>query len=285
MKNQLFALGLLVATISFTTMGYSENVVSLHPTTDITAAAVGTQVKIDLRIKGGKDVAGYSPLIAFNSTVLKFIDVTSGGYLPTGGLWIAPQLKDDGSYEVRLTTADVTTSGTSVDFPPLLEAPGVPVETITVDNLLFEVPEVPPEFASPGAAYWAFSFSASSPLGADTNPIPADGDGTLATFTFEVVAAKPAIIALLAVNLSDPYDAPLVETLEGDSTITVIAVEASGALSVDVNADGKVNILDLVSVAGKFGQPITDENKAADVNADGKINILDLVLIAQHFGN
>ena len=50
------------------------------------------------------------------------------------------------------------------------------------------------------------------------------------------------------------------------------------AASVDLNADGVVNILDLVLVAGQIGQPATDN--IADVNADGVVNILDLVLVA-----
>ena len=49
----------------------------------------------------------------------------------------------------------------------------------------------------------------------------------------------------------------------------------------DVNADGTVNILDLVFVASRFGQI----DPSADVNADGTVNILDLTLIAQNFGN
>ena len=49
----------------------------------------------------------------------------------------------------------------------------------------------------------------------------------------------------------------------------------------DINADGTVNILDLVFVASHFGQ--TDPK--ADVNDDGTVNILDLTLIVQNFGN
>lgn len=49
----------------------------------------------------------------------------------------------------------------------------------------------------------------------------------------------------------------------------------------DVNADGVVNILDLVSVAAAFG----GTDPAADVNADGRVDILDLTLIAQNFSN
>lgn len=49
----------------------------------------------------------------------------------------------------------------------------------------------------------------------------------------------------------------------------------------DVNADGVVNILDLVFVAARFGEV----DPKADVNGDGTVNILDLTLVAQNFGN
>lgn len=49
------------------------------------------------------------------------------------------------------------------------------------------------------------------------------------------------------------------------------------AASVDVNGDGVVNILDLVSVSSNFGQ--TGQN-TADVNGDGIVNIVDLVKVA-----
>ena len=50
----------------------------------------------------------------------------------------------------------------------------------------------------------------------------------------------------------------------------------------DVNADGVVNIFDLVRVAGHFGQAGDD---STDVNGDGVVNIFDLVLVAGAFGN
>ena len=52
-------------------------------------------------------------------------------------------------------------------------------------------------------------------------------------------------------------------------------------LSEDLNKDGVVNIIDLVSVASNFGK--TGENDA-DVNTDGVVNIQDLVLVASNFG-
>lgn len=283
MKNQFFALLAAVVALGFTTTAYSETVVSLQPTTDITAVSVGDQVTIDIKITDGTGVAGYGPLLAFDSTALKYIGAMRGDYLPTGGIWMSPELNDDGSYEVILTVGDTTMSGKSVQFPPAEVAPEPALE-ISIDDVWFEIPELPPDSELPKGEYRAFSILASSPLGADTKPVPVDGDGTLATLTFEVIEAKPAAITLLDINLSDTDDVPLESTLQ-NSLITVNAADTEGRPAVDVNGDGNVNILDLVFVAGKFGQPITDETKAADVNADGKINILDLVLIAQHFGN
>ena len=78
----------------------------------------------------------------------------------------------------------------------------------------------------PSGEYRAFSVLASSPLGADTKPVPVDGDGTLATLIFEVVEAKAAAITLLEINLSDTDDAPLESTLQ-NSLITVNAADAA----------------------------------------------------------
>ena len=47
----------------------------------------------------------------------------------------------------------------------------------------------------------------------------------------------------------------------------------------DVNADGVVNILDLVAVASGIGKT------EPDLNSDGIVNILDLVVLANEFGN
>ena len=49
--------------------------------------------------------------------------------------------------------------------------------------------------------------------------------------------------------------------------------------TIDVNADGVINVLDLVIVANAMG----DTEGPADVNSDGIVNILDLVLISNEF--
>ena len=53
-------------------------------------------------------------------------------------------------------------------------------------------------------------------------------------------------------------------------------------ITADINADGTVNIQDLVLVSSHFGD--TGEN-VADVNGDGIVNILDLTLVAKAIGS
>ena len=103
-----------------------------------------------------------------------------------------------------------------------------------------------------------------------------NGDGTLATLAFEVIAAKASALTLSDVILTDNEGigyAPSVENAE--------ITEPTG-LKGDVNGDGIVNIQDLVLVAANLGK--TGQN-AADVNGDGQVNIQDLVLVAGALGN
>ena len=51
-------------------------------------------------------------------------------------------------------------------------------------------------------------------------------------------------------------------------------------ISVDVNRDGVVNILDLVLIAQELGTG----NQEADVNGDGVVNVFDLVAVADAIG-
>jgi parallel beta-helix repeat protein len=53
----------------------------------------------------------------------------------------------------------------------------------------------------------------------------------------------------------------------------------------DVNADGEVNVLDIILVAQHFEEEVaTSSYPNPDVNGDGIVNILDIILVAQHFG-
>ena len=54
-------------------------------------------------------------------------------------------------------------------------------------------------------------------------------------------------------------------------------------LTGDVNRDGVVNILDLISVAQQLGKRLRP-NSPEDINGDGTVNIFDLTLVAQGIG-
>ena len=99
-----------------------------------------------------------------------------------------------------------------------------------------------------------------------------NGDGTLATLTFEVVAAKASTLTLSDVLLTDS---------EGDTVSPQVEsgqVTEPARLVGDVNNDSVVDIQDLVLVASNFGQ--TGAN-VADVNGDGVVNIADLAKVAE----
>ena len=120
-----------------------------------------------------------------------------------------------------------------------------------------------------------------------------------------------------AILVSGSYDATIrlwdigtgeqLETFEGHTfSITSVAVSPNGStiasgsfdgtvllwtfpmlaearvILADVNADGVVNIQDIVLIAASFGA--AGEN-TADLNGDGVVNVQDLILIANTFGN
>ena len=101
-----------------------------------------------------------------------------------------------------------------------------------------------------------------------------NGDGTLATITFEVLAVKASTLTLFEPLLTDNQGNIFLPRIEAGE------VTEPPKLKEDVTGDGLVNILDLVSVASNFGE--TGQNPA-DVNDDGIVNISDLVLVAGAF--
>ena len=102
-----------------------------------------------------------------------------------------------------------------------------------------------------------------------------DGDGTLATLTFEVIAIKPSTLTLSEVILSDSDS----QLLYPDVVNAEIVV--SDWMLGDVNGDGVVNIQDLVRIAASFGQT---GHTVADATGDGVVNIADLVKVASIIG-
>ena len=102
-----------------------------------------------------------------------------------------------------------------------------------------------------------------------------NGDGTLATLTFEVIAVKASTLTVSDVLLTNSAGVAFVPKVENAE------ITETPQLKGDINGDGIVNIQDLVLVAGRLGQTGTN---SADVNGDGVVNIQDLVLVAGALG-
>ena len=103
-----------------------------------------------------------------------------------------------------------------------------------------------------------------------------NGEGTLATVTFEVVSVKASALTLSQVTLVDADGARWFPHVE-NGTVTSPQQRFG-----DVNRDGVVTIQDLVLVGANFGQLGED---SADVNGDGVVDIVDLVQVAGALGN
>ncbi len=103
-----------------------------------------------------------------------------------------------------------------------------------------------------------------------------DGDGTLATITFEVVAIKASTVRLSDVILTNS-SGEITKPIIANAKITQPQQHAE-----DVNEDGVVDITDLTLVASNFGKTGAT---SADVNDDGVVNIVDLALVAAAIAN
>ena len=120
-------------------------------------------------------------------------------------------------------------------------------------------------FATPIAKEGYVVLASNAPTGVS------NGDGTLATVTFEVMAVKASTLTLSEPLLTDNQGNTFLPRVEARK------ITKPPKLKEDVTGDGVVNILDLVAVASSFGK--TGET-SADVNADGIVNIVDMVLVA-----
>ena len=116
-------------------------------------------------------------------------------------------------------------------------------------------------------------------LAANTLAGAANGDGTLATLTFEVADLKASTLTLSKVYLVDSDGNRREATTENGEVIE--PAEPAEAISGDINRDGVVNILDLTIVGARFGQRGPN---SADLNGDRLVDIVDLVLVANAFG-
>ena len=209
--------------------------VNISPSS-VESPAVGEQFTINVDIVGGQDVRGYLITVAYDGRKLQYVSHTHDDYLP-GDVFEGPTINSPGQ---KWAIEDVNSDG-----------------VVDIGDLIWVNQGLAPTRNTPARV----SLNAASPAGAG------NGDGTLATITFEVVERKSSIFILSG----------FLSNSNGEKLPFIVKYGNVIEPAWDVNDDGVVNILDLSFVAARFGQ---NDQTEADVNGDGVVNIQDLIVVA-----
>ena len=106
-----------------------------------------------------------------------------------------------------------------------------------------------------------------------------NGTGTLLSVTFTAKAVGKTRLSLSNFQVGSSSSKVITST----PPEIIITIEEGAYPAWDVNQDGQVSVLDLISVAQHLGSTVP-ANHEADVNGDGTVSILDLITVAQHLG-
>jgi len=172
--------------------------------------------------------------------------------------------------------------------------PGLSMIDCTIIDGYYEF--IGPEAPKPPHADFTYSPSeprVGRPVTFDASASTPDG-GTIVSYiwnfgdgTPEVTETDPTITHLFTSNGTFNVTLTVVDS-EGlnDTTWRTVTVLAAPEIDMDVNDDGKVDIMDIATVALSFGSYPGHErwNEVADINKDGIVDMFDLVLIAANFG-
>ncbi len=239
--------------------------ISLGPTFyDIDGDGVNERVLIGASIIGVGSFSGDGLLAIIELEII---------YTPPAGTVSCPlninntdtKLLDDTLSEITATKIDgyYECVGPPVPEPPHAEFTFSPLEPFAGRMVTFDASASTPNGGTIVSYIWNF------------------GDGTP-----EIIKTDPVTTHVYASNGTFNVTLTIIDS-EGlnDTTWQLITVQFT-EINVDLNGDGKVDILDVAPVGLAYGSYPGHErwNELADVNKDGVVNIFDLVLIAMNFG-
>ena len=213
--------------------------------------AVGDTFTYSIEIKYVKDLAGWQMDLAYNPAVLEAVAVREGDFLASGGVNAAFQSgtlsggKITGIWQARVgRTVDATGANVLTD----------PVEGVTGSGELLSIEFQVKQFAEDALGLSNVHLSNTAHI--------SDGGS----------AGIPALI--FSEDSNKPHKRISYHIISNPVVVTHRYPRE------DVNRDGIVDVLDLVTVAGQLGEAAT--NPRADVNNDGFVNVMDVILIARH---
>jgi len=104
------------------------------------------------------------------------------------------------------------------------------------------------------------------------------GENLTLTFTWNTSTVIPGSYVIYVVTSIVEMEEDIADNIFIDGEISIVFI--------DVNGDGKVDIMDIAIVAKAFGSDPTLPNwdPRADLNGDGKVDIMDIAMVAIHFG-
>ncbi|MAG83171.1 hypothetical protein CMK10_03320 [Candidatus Poribacteria bacterium] len=87
-QKPLFSLiALLILTVTLTASALTT--VSITPTT-IVSPEIGQELGVQVKISGGRSIAGYQLTLVYDKTTLAYVNIKVGAYLPPGAFLIPP---------------------------------------------------------------------------------------------------------------------------------------------------------------------------------------------------
>lgn len=214
--------------------------------------AVGDTFTYEIEIKDvTTDLAGWQMDIAYNPAVLEAVAVSEGDFLASDGVNAAFQSgtmsagKITGIWQARVgRTVDATGENVLIDPVAGVKGSG---ELLSIDFRVLE-------FAEDTLGLHNVHLS-------NTAHISGGGSAGIPDLIFSEDSKKPHERVSYHI-ISNPV------------------VVTHRYPREDVNRDGMVDVLDLVTVAGQLGEAAT--NPRADVNNDGFVNVMDVILVARH---
>jgi hypothetical protein len=269
----------------------------------------GQQFTISISVTPNNAIAGMQFSLTFNPAVATAVNVTEGNLFKQGGAstyFNAGQINNvagsiTGVFVVITSPGQtVSTAGTLAVITMTAGAGGgsspltltnvivgdaggnsVPV---TVNNATVNINR-PPELASIGnktvneGQALTFTISATDPNG-DSLTYSASNLPAGATFnpSTRVFTWTPSN------NQSGTYGSIHFAVSDGSLSDTEdISIVVNNVLHPDVNSDGLVNVLDVISIAQHLGETGANGWIPQDVNENGTINVLDVILVGQNW--